>query len=103
MTLTPGQYVVIAADQAKFTVQYPSVSTVGQYVGRLNNGGEKIVLTLANPPLEAAILRFDYSNTWYPATDGVGSSLEIIDPTVDPEQWDDVQSWQAITPSPGGP
>jgi hypothetical protein len=103
MTLTPGEYVVIAADEAKFETQYPGVDAVGQYVGKLNNGGERIVLTLANPPLEAAILRFDYNNTWYPATDGLGSALGIIDPTVDPALWDDAKSWQAITPSPGGP
>jgi hypothetical protein len=103
MTLAPGQYVVIAVDEVKFEAQYPGVDAVGQYVGRLNNGGERIVLTLANPPLEAAILRFDYNNTWYPSTDGAGSSLEIIDPTADPAQWDNAQSWQAITPSPGGP
>ena len=103
MTLAPGEYVVIAADEVKFETQYPSVDAVGQYVGRLNNGGERIVLTLANPPLEAAVLRFDYNNTWYPSTDGGGSALEIIDPTVDPAQWDNAQSWQAITPSPGGP
>jgi hypothetical protein len=36
-------------------------------------------------------------------TDGAGSALEIIDPTVDPAQWDNAESWQAITPSPGGP
>ena len=103
MTLTPGQYVVIAADEALFEAQYPGVDAVGEYVGSLNNGGERIVLTLANPPLEAAILRFDYNNTWYPLTDGAGSSLEIIDPTADPAQWDDAESWHAITPSPGGP
>ncbi|MHC5122279.1 MAG: hypothetical protein ACYSO7_12350 [Planctomycetota bacterium] len=31
-----------------------------------------------------------------------GSALEIIDPTADPALWDNAQSWQAITPSPGG-
>jgi len=103
MALTPGQYVVIAADEALFEAQYPGVDAVGQYVGRLNNSGERVVLTLANPPLEAAILRFDYNNTWYPSTDGGGASLEIIDPTVDPALWDDAETWQASTPSPGGP
>ncbi|MHC5091871.1 MAG: lamin tail domain-containing protein, partial [Planctomycetota bacterium] len=103
MTLAPGEYVVIAADETKFEAQYSGVDAVGQYIGRLNNGGERIVLTLANPPLEAAVMRFDYNNTWYPATDGAGSALEIIDPTADPALWDDAESWQAITPSPGGP
>jgi hypothetical protein len=102
MTLTPGQYIVIAADEALFEAHYPGVDAVGQYLGKLNNTGERIVLTLANPPLEAAILRFDYNNTWYPSTDGAGSSLEIIDPTVDPALWDDAKSWQASTPRPGG-
>ncbi|MBC8378811.1 MAG: lamin tail domain-containing protein [Planctomycetes bacterium] len=103
MTLAPGEYVVIAADEIKFEAQYPGVDAVGQYVGKLNNGGERIVMTLANPPLEAAVMRFDYNNTWYPSTDGAGSALEIIDPTIHPAEWDNAESWQAITPSPGGP
>jgi len=66
----------------------------------LNNGGEDIVLKLAWP-LEAAIMRFGYSDTWYPMTDGGGSSLVILDPAEHPATWDEADSWQAANPSPG--
>ena len=54
-------------------------------------------------PLEAAILRFEYNDGWYPTTDGRGDSLEIRDATAHPATWDRPESWQAATASPGGP
>lgn len=102
VTVDPNEYVVIAYDEALFESAYPGVDAVGQYTGKLNNSGESIVLKLAWPH-KAAILRFDYNNTWYPSTDGGGDSLEIIDPAAFPATWDDKESWQAVTPSPGAP
>ncbi len=75
---------------------------VGQYNGNLSDTGEKISLALP-APLDAAILRFDYSNAWYPATDGGGKSLTIQDPTAPPVTWKDPESWRAADPTPGKP
>ncbi|MCX5643405.1 MAG: lamin tail domain-containing protein, partial [Phycisphaerae bacterium] len=103
MTLQPGEYVVVVPDLAAFRSVYgTSPKVVGQYTGNLSNAGEKIVLLLPSP-LEAAILRFDYSNTWYPATDGGGKSLTIQDPAAPPATWKDAESWRASDPTPGRP
>ena len=102
-TLGPGQYVVVVSNLTAFHNRYGySADVAGQYTGGLDGGGEKIVLALAWP-LEAAIMRFDYSDAWYPSTDGNGDSLHINDPTAHPATWDDAESWHAAGPSPGLP
>ncbi len=76
------------------------VNVVGEYSGNLSNGGERIVLSLPLP-LDVAILRFEYRDTWYPATDGNGSSLVINDPLTHPATLSLSESWRPTTPSPG--
>ena len=96
-------YVVLAKDLPAFKSLYPAVSddaTFGPYDGQLDNGGEELVLKVAEP-FEAAIMRFEYDDIWYPQTDGDGFSLNIIDPTDNPATWDDPKSWQAAVPTPG--
>jgi hypothetical protein len=103
MELEGGQYVVVVSNLAAFRSAYgmgPRV--VGAYSGGLSGGGEDIVLTLAWP-LEAAIMRFGYSDKWYPTTDGGGQSLHIIDATAHPATWDDAASWRPAAPTPGAP
>ncbi|UCG56545.1 MAG: CotH kinase family protein, partial [Phycisphaerales bacterium] len=101
--LGPGEYVVVAANESAFRSRYGiGVNVAGQYLGSLDNGGEDVVLILPWP-LEAAVLRFSYDDGWYPTTDGGGDSLEIIDPTADPASWDQRESWQAASPTPGQP
>jgi hypothetical protein len=103
MQLGPGEYVLVVENQADFRSVYGTGPLVaGEYTGSLSNGGEKIVLTLAWP-LDAAIMRFGYSDVWYPSTDGAGQSLTILDPTAHPAVWDDAESWRAAAPSPGLP
>jgi len=101
MTLETGQYVVVVNNIASFNSAYGTgINVAGEYSGNLDNGGEKVVLSLPEP-LDAAILRFKYNDTWYPATDGDGSSLEINDPFADPAGWSESKNWHAITPTPG--
>ena len=103
LTLQPGECVVVVADLAAFRSVYgTSPKVAGVYTGNLSNDGEKIVLLLPSP-LEAAILRFDYSNTWSPATDGGGKSLTIQDPAAPSATWKDAESWRASDPTPGRP
>jgi hypothetical protein len=100
-SLDPGQYVVVVSNLAAFRSIYGSSSNIaGEYSGNLSNGGENIVLKLPRP-LEAAILRFEYSNRWYPTTDGGGNSLMISDPAAHPATWTQPESWQPTTPTPG--
>ncbi|MFC1792803.1 lamin tail domain-containing protein [Planctomycetota bacterium] len=101
MTLESGQYVVVVSNIASFRSTYGTgVNVAGEYSGNLSNGGEKVVLSLPSP-LDAAILRFEYRDTWYPAADGNGSSLTINDSLVHPAGWSESVNWHATTPSPG--
>jgi hypothetical protein len=103
MELEAGEYVVVASNLAAFRSMYgmgPSVA--GVYSGGLSGGGEDIVLTLAWP-LDAAIMRFGYSDRWYPTTDGGGQSLHIIDATAHPATWDKAASWRPAAPTPAAP
>jgi hypothetical protein len=104
MTLDVGGYVVVVSNPASFTDRYGTsgIDIAGEYAGELSNGGEDIVLKLPWP-YDAAILRFNYNDAWYPTTDGLGFSLEIIDSTAKAATWDDKESWLAALPTPGQP
>ncbi|MHC4555883.1 MAG: lamin tail domain-containing protein [Planctomycetota bacterium] len=99
--LDPGQYVVVVSNLAAFRSAYgTNIKVAGRYSGNLNNGDEEIILTLAWP-LEAAIMRFVYSDIWYPTTDGGGNSLVIYDPFAHPVTWRQPESWHPASPTPG--
>ena len=101
--LGAGQYVVVVSNLTAFRNFYGYTADVaGEYTGGLSGGGENIVLSLAWP-LEAAIMRFEYADTWYPTTDGGGPSLHINDATAHPYLWNDAETWHAASPSPGLP
>ena len=103
MTLAPGECTVVAGDRGAFRSHYGTgINVAGQYAGRLSNSGETIVLRLP-APLEAAILRFRYADTWFPTTDGGGESLAIKDPAAPAVTWANPESWQPSLPSPGEP
>jgi hypothetical protein len=101
MLLEPGRYIVLVRNLTAFRSTYGAgVNVAGEYSGNLSNGGERIILSLPLP-LDVAILRFEYSDTWYPATDGDGSSLVINDPLTHPATLSQSESWRPATPSPG--
>ena len=101
MTLEAGRYVVVVSNLDSFQSTYGTgIIVAGEYSGNLSNGGEKIILSLPSP-LDAAILRFEYRDTWYPSTDGDGSSLAINDPLTHPAGWSESENWHASTPTPG--
>ncbi|MBN2473693.1 MAG: lamin tail domain-containing protein [Pirellulales bacterium] len=101
LLLAPGEYVVVVQDRAAFADRYDSgINVAGEYTGNLSNSRDEIVLQLP-VPLEAAVLRFEYNDAWYPTTDGGGYALEIRDPAAKPANWRDAESWQAGT-LPGG-
>jgi hypothetical protein len=103
MTLEAGRHVVVAGNLAGFRSAYgTNINVAGEYSGNLSNGGEDIILNLPLP-LQAAILRFEYSDTWYPTTDGGGDSLVISDPAAHPATWGEPESWHPAIPTPGRP
>lgn len=97
--LAPGARLLLASDfdPAGFAARYPGATVFGYFDGNLNNGGERISLL---DPAGNIIFSVDYrdNNGWPTASDGGGFSLEIIDPSGDP---DDPANWRAST-QPGG-
>jgi hypothetical protein len=95
MTLAAGEHVLVVQTQAVFEATYGTgLNIAGEFNAgsALNNGGEEIVLRDA---AGREIHDFDY-NDWYPATDGRGASLCIIDPTsTNLTLWDEKAGWQA--------
>jgi hypothetical protein len=99
--LDAGQYLVITDRLTAFAQKYGTqVPLAGEYGGRLNNGGEEIVLQFADP-LDTAILRFDYDPLWAVASAGGGASLNVVDEQANFRRWADASSWYAAVPSPG--
>ncbi len=77
--LGPDEHVVVVRDISAFEAKYgTSVKMAGQYVGNLENNGERIALQNA---LGRTIADFEYKDGWRQITDGDGFSLTIIDPT----------------------
>lgn len=100
ITLTPGQRVIVVADQAAFEMRYGSLlPVVGVYTGNLDNGGEQIQIIDA---VGENILEFTYSDDWYSQTDGDGYSLVMLDPAATPvTDFDEAINW-GISPTLGG-
>ena len=77
-------------DAAAFTAAYPGVTVGGVFTGSLANNGERLQLTDA---IAENILDFDYEDDWYPATDGRGCSLVVVNEPVPPSAWDSKTNW----------
>jgi hypothetical protein len=91
-SLSPGQRVLVVANQAAFTARYGAGATIaGQYLGRLDNAGERLQLVDSS---NEEILDFNYNNSWYPATDGLGFSLVIADETANTGVWGQKIGWR---------
>ncbi|MBN1818400.1 MAG: lamin tail domain-containing protein [Sedimentisphaerales bacterium] len=91
--LDPGDYVVAVGDIEKFQALYGTgIAIAGQYEGRLDDAGERIVLVDA---VGAVIHDFDYKDSWYELTDGEGFSLTLINPNNENlETWQQSESWR---------
>jgi hypothetical protein len=103
VTLAPGERAVVVANVEQFLQTYGNGPRIlGQYNGSLSDRGEEIVVQPAEP-FDAAALRFDYQDAWYPSTDGNGMSLEIVDLNADDSSWRDATNWRASAVSGGTP
>lgn len=100
-SLLPGQTVLVVRNQAAFTARYGvGFSIAGQFTGALNNGGEALRLEDA---LGEKILEFEYNNSWYPITDGLGFSLVIVNANAPWDTWGQKASWRASGTLNGSP
>ena len=93
-SLAPGEIVVLVENIAAFATRYDvgRILVGGEYSGRLDNFGEALRLV---GPFGERILDFAYDDGWYPATDGLGPSLVIVDPLAERATWGLATSWRA--------
>jgi regulation of enolase protein 1 (concanavalin A-like superfamily) len=100
--LPPGGYLVVARDALRLRSRYPALTAatcVGDYRGGLNNGGEllrlsspeTIVSTNITGGLETNLVfvtetevKYSDGGRWGFWPDGLGSSLELVNPGADP-------------------
>ncbi|MCH2584657.1 MAG: hypothetical protein MK138_07810, partial [Planctomycetes bacterium] len=92
--MEPGEVVLIVENIDAFEARYDTrgMRILGEYKGKLDNGGEALLLEDA---LGEVIAGFEYSDSWYPLTDGQGLSLEIVDVGAALESWALPASWRA--------
>ncbi len=104
MTLAPDEYVVLARDVAAFEAWYgDGVNVIGGYdPDALSNAGEDVVLQMP-APYDAAVLRFEYDDDWYPSTDGDGPSLVVENPDDHRASWRQRSAWRAASVAGGSP
>lgn len=93
--LSANQRAVVVRDLAAFQSRYgtnvPGILILGVYSNNLANTGEDLVL---EGGLREPILNFSYLDSWYPATDGPGFSLQIINDAAPTETWALASSWR---------
>lgn len=99
--ITPGEYIVIVSDLTAFSERYPSITPLGVYSGRLNNGGETISLVTSTGSTVTKITYNDAS-PWPSVADGFGFSLEPFDENSTISQ-DEAAYWNSSTITNGSP
>jgi hypothetical protein len=85
--LAPGARIQVAGDLPTFTARFgsaPPIRVIGQYLGNLSNGGERIRLV---SDTQGPIKDFTYDNNvpWPPEADGLGYRLVLIAPQTNPD------------------
>lgn len=85
-TLLGGrEHVVIVRDLEAFHREHPEAPVIGEYRGKLDNGGEALVLV---DPSGLPVIRVRYRDRspWPTAADGLGPSLVLENPFADPAE-----------------
>ena len=100
ITLAAGGRIVLVRNAAAFALRYPAVTIGGQYIGDLEDGGERLVVADATG---ATILDFTYDNKWFDHTDGGGFSLTALDPTASNLTLNTAAGWRASNADAGSP
>ncbi|MFH1532883.1 MAG: lamin tail domain-containing protein [Pseudomonadota bacterium] len=87
--LPPGEYLVVAKDADTLGTQFPGITIVGDFKGKLDNSSERVALLDECGDLMDEV-RYADGGRWPQWADGGGSSLELRDPLADnsaPEAW----------------
>ncbi len=101
--LVAGKTLIIANNPAGFAERHgfsTDAVVLGGYGGKLSNGGETIQLATH---LGQVIQTFTYLDDWYPAADGTGPSIEMVDATAALDQWNLMAGWMASAETDGTP
>ena len=97
--LKPGQVVVLVKDRKAFERRYgTNLPVIGEYDGKLSNGGERLRLSTASG---TTIYELDYNDKWHKSTDGKGRSLEAID--LRASRFDRKRDWRPSADRGGSP
>lgn len=100
-TLAPQERIVVCRDRAKFTARYGTIANLadGTYTGRLSDEGEAIALASS---AGVELFRFSYSpdGDWPSRANGLGSSLEVVDPS---GNLSSPSNWRSSTEYAGSP
>ncbi|MBN1669827.1 MAG: lamin tail domain-containing protein [Kiritimatiellae bacterium] len=97
--LAGGQSLVLVRDAAAFASRYPGVTPFGVFLGKLDNGGERLAL-LDGEGRTVTAVRYNDRSPWPEAADGPGYSLVMIDENGEPE---DPANWRASNLIGGSP
>ncbi|MBN2508002.1 MAG: lamin tail domain-containing protein [Verrucomicrobia bacterium] len=99
-TLNPGARIVLGSNIATndWIARYPGVPVAGWFDGNLNNGGERIAIYFGAQLVTA--VTYSDGGGWPEAADGLGWSLEVINPQGDPN---DPANWRASASLNGSP
>ena len=95
-TIAPGSYLVVAKDAVQFQNSY-GFAPAAVYGGNLSNSGETVALRDATGATIDTVSFLDV-DPWPVRADGTGPSLELIDATLDN---DDYLNWAAATNGSG--
>lgn len=100
VALAAGERAVVVGDTDAFRHRFGSDPRIlAEYGGRLDNGGEMLVLSDRNGS-DVFAFAYDDEGDWPRRADGGGSSLELTDPTAD---YGDARSWRSSTEYNGSP
>jgi hypothetical protein len=104
VSLAPGARIVVVGSIEGFAERYgDEIAVAGQYSGRLNNAGERLVVVDSDG---LTILDFTYDDTgtgWHPSTDGPGYSLTIINEGLFTSTWNNPAAWRPSFETGGSP
>lgn len=103
--LAPSERAVVVGNQAAFELRYgDSIRVLGEWSGRLSNGGETITLTDGNGQVIQSFTFQDGDDpgeeAWPSAPDGSGPSLVVIDTA---GNYDDGANWRGSYSTHGSP
>ena len=92
-------YLVVCADEAAIRAKYGIDNTIGDYVGSLGNGGERVEVCNTGGRVVVDV-RYDDRGQWPVGADGTGHSLELRGPFL---EIDDADSWRLSEDRGGTP